>query len=144
MACILFKACIYKWSTHTYQFRSERFGWECIGHRLSRSGRRWLGTLVQWFSVVCIRFSLVFSSWWSIIVHNQSLTSRRSWSATRHRPVGDNWYKLEGSAKTCRRMVSDWSPMGGNLHAMVGDSHMISAAFLLTACSPLVIRLVLH
>ena len=65
------------------------------------------------------------------------------WSPTSHPPVGDNRYKLEGSAKTSRRMVSDWSPMGGDLRAMVSDSRMISGDLLSTDCGPLEVRPVL-
>ena len=45
-----------------------------------------------------------------------------NYSRTFIRPVGNNRYKLEGSAKTCRRTVGDWSLMGGDLCVKVGDS----------------------
>ena len=57
---------------------------------------------------------------------------------------GRQSYKLEGSAKTCHRTVGDWSLMGGNLCAMVGDSRMISVDLLPTDCGPPVLQPVLH
>ena len=64
-------------------------------------------------------------------------------SPTSNLPVGDNKYKLEGLAKTCRRTVGDCSPMGGDLHTMVGDSCMISVDLMPTDCGPLEVRPVL-
>ena len=62
-------------------------------------------------------------------------------SAISRQQVGDNQYKLEGSAKTCHRMVSD---LGGDLCVMVGDSCTISADLLPTDCGPLVVQPVLE
>ena len=45
------------------------------------------------------KVSMVFSSRRSLIVHNQSGTSRRRRSPTSRRQVGHNWYKLEGSQR---------------------------------------------
>ena len=83
----------------------------------------------------------------SLIVDDQSAISCR--------PVGDNRYKLERSAKTCCRTVGDMGgdlcvmvgnllPMAGNLCAMVGDSPMISTDLLPTDCGPPVIQLLLE
>ena len=46
--------------------------------------------------------------------------------------------QIGGIAKTYRRTVSDWLPMGGDLHVMVGDSRTISVDLLPTDCGPLV------
>ena len=80
---------------------------------------------------------MVFSSWRSLIVRDQSLTIRRPWSP------GRQSYKLEGSAKICHRMVGDWLPMGGNLCVMVSDSRTISTDLLLIDCGKPVVRPVL-
>ena len=57
--------------------------------------------------------------------------------------MGDNRYKLEGLAKTYRPPVGDWSPMGGDLSVMVGDSPTISMDLLSTDCGPPVVLPVL-
>ena len=93
------------------------------------------------------KVSLVFSSRQSLIVCDQSATSQQpvgDQSATSRQLVGDNRYKLEGSEKTCRRTVDNWSQMRGDLCVMVGDSRTISTDLLLTNCGPPVIRPVLH
>ena len=59
----------------------------------------WSTNAIQWFLVVSIRFSGVFSSRWSLIVCDQSTTSHWHRSPTSHWQVGDNRYKLEGSQR---------------------------------------------
>ena len=105
----------------------------------SATGRRW-------FSVVCDQSFTVrdcHTMVFSILAQTLGVRLVRDQSVTSHPPVYTQ-YKLEGSPKTCRRTVSDSSPMGGDLCAMVGDSPTISADLLLTNCGPPVVRPVLH
>ena len=113
-------------------------------------GRRLVG---DWFSVVCDRsvmvcdcrtmvFSILAKTLRIRLVCDQSVTSRPP--VANQSPTGGRQSVQIGEiAKTCRRTVGDWSPMGGNLRAMVGDSPTISVDLLPTDCGPLAVRPVL-
>ena len=73
------------------------------------------------------------------LVRDKSLTSVANQSPT----GGRQSVHIGGIAKTCHRTVGDWSPMGGDISAMVSDSHTISADLLPTDCGPLEVRPVL-
>ena len=45
------------------------------------------------------------------------------YSRTSHTTGEQQSVQVGGIAKTCLKMVGDWSPMGGDLHAMAGNSH---------------------
>ena len=80
----------------------------------------------------------------SILAQTLGVRLVRDQSVTSCPMVGDNRYKLDGLAKTCHPLVGDWSPMGGDLRAIVGNSPTISADLLPTDCGPPVVRPVLH
>ena len=76
--------------------------------------------------------SILAQTLWVRLVRDQSVMSRPP--VAKQSPTGGRQsVQIGGIAKTCRRMVGDWSPMGGYLRAMV----------LLTDCGPLEVRPVL-
>ena len=76
-----------------------------------------------------------------------SAFSRRPVTDLGCQPVADKWVTIGTNwrdHKDLSQDVSDWSPMGGDLHAMVGDSGTISTDLLPTDCGPPVVGPVLH
>ena len=72
-------------------------------------------------------------------LHDQLAASVSNQSPT----GGRQSVQIGGIAKTCK-MVSDWSPMGSDLPAMVDNSRTISTDLLPTDCGPPVIQQVLE
>ena len=120
--------------------------WSFIGQRLVATGRRWFSVVCDQSFTVCncrmMVFSILAQTLRVRLVHDQSATSRppvANYSPTSGRQL----VQIGEIAKTCRRTVSDWSLMGADLCAMVGDTPTISVDLLPTDCGPLAIRPVL-
>ena len=129
----------------------------CVIYR-SATGRRlvgdWSATGCWWFSVVCNQ-SFTVRDCHMMVFRILAQTPVGDWLVTSWQPlaqqsptsrplVGDNRCKLEGSAKTYRPPFGNWSPMGGDLCAMVSDSPTINTDLLLTDCGPPVVLPVLN
>ena len=112
--------------------------WSFIGQQLVADGFQWYAISILWSTIAVDVFQYTSPDTNGQLVGDQSATSRPP-VATSRLLVGDNQYKLVGSAKTCRPPVGEWSPMGGDLRAMVGDSPTISMDLLPTDCGPPVV-----